>query len=70
MKQLKKNTRSICKKKPSPQLLPLSAMILAGLTSSYGVHAQEIANGTEQQLPTVTVQAEADKPDGYRATTT
>ncbi|AJP48634.1 TonB-dependent receptor [Rugosibacter aromaticivorans] len=70
MNQLTKNTSSIYKKKPSPQLLPLSAMILAGLTSSHVVNAQEIANGTEKQLPTVTVQAEADKPDGYRATTT
>lgn len=70
MNHLKKHTRRICNKKPPSQLLPLGAMILAGLTNSHAVNAQEMADKKEKQLPTVTVQAEADRPEGYRATTT
>ena len=64
------NTRSLGNKNPLPKLLPLSAMILANLASSPAANAQEAASTVEKQLPTVTVQAEAEKADGYRATTT
>ncbi len=63
-------TRSLRNKKQLPRLLPLSAMILAGLASSPVANAQEAASTVEKQLPAVTVQAEAEKADGYRATTT
>ncbi len=53
--------------KPSPKhprLLPLSAMMLAGLS------LPALAQEATKELPTVNVQADADKPDGYRATAT
>ncbi|HQN47221.1 MAG TPA: hypothetical protein PK034_09210, partial [Rugosibacter sp.] len=63
-------TRSLRSKNQLPRLLPLSAMMLAGLASSPAANAQEAASTVEKQLPAVTVQAEAEKADGYRATTT
>ncbi|MGB4765849.1 MAG: TonB-dependent receptor plug domain-containing protein, partial [Rugosibacter sp.] len=63
-------TRSLRNKNQLPKLLPLSAMILASLASSPAANAQEVASTVEKQLPAVTVQAEAEKADGYRATTT
>lgn len=52
-------------------LLPLGALMLAGLSafSSQAV-AQQTAGETARQLPAVNVQADADKPDGLRGTTT
>ena len=55
----------------SSQLLPLGAMMLAGLSGlSHPAAAQEKGLDPAKELPTVSVQADADKPDGYRATAT
>lgn len=53
---------------PSTGLLPLSAMMLAGLSLAPGALAQTAEPA--KQLSTINVQTEADKPDGLRATTT
>lgn len=59
--------------KPLPlfPLLPLGAMMLAGLTGFLpAASAQEKITDAAKELPTVNVEAEADKPDGYRASAT
>ncbi len=56
------------KRNPATTLLPLGAMMLAGFSGL--APAQESSAERVQQLPTVSVQAEAEKPDGYRATKT
>lgn len=56
---------------PVRSLLPLGAFMLAGLSAfTPAAMAQQVAPETAKELPTVHVQAEADKPDGLRATTT
>jgi catecholate siderophore receptor len=50
--------------KPSISLLPLGGVLLLGMTQP--AQSQEVA----KELATVKVEAAADKPDGYRATTT
>jgi catecholate siderophore receptor len=52
---------------PLPGLLPLGAMMLAGMSPLAG---SALAQEAAKELPTVRVQADADKPDGYRATAT
>jgi catecholate siderophore receptor len=49
-------------------LLPLGALMMAGLTQP--AWSQDTAPPKAKELPTVTVQADADRPDGARATTT
>lgn len=57
-------------KDPEPRaLLPLGALMLAGLSTLAPVLAQEAAPPIKE-LSTVNVQVDADKPDGLRATTT
>lgn len=52
-----------------PGLLPLGALMLAGLAPA--AYAQQQTEGDKPKvLPTINVQADADKPDGARATTT
>ena len=53
--------------KPLPGLLPLGAMMLAGMAPLAG---SAIAQEAARELPVVSVQADADKPDGLRATAT
>jgi catecholate siderophore receptor len=53
---------------PPARLLPLGAAMLAGL--SLGTQAAPARAADEKTLPTVSVSADADKPDGYRATAT
>ena len=48
--------------------MPLGAFMLAGVSSL--AKAQHSAPKTDKDLPTVDVKADADKPDGTRATTT
>jgi catecholate siderophore receptor len=64
---------------PRHGLMPLGALMLAGLSGlTSASYAQEAAQPASQQaekepakdLPAVKVQAEAEKPDGARATTT
>lgn len=50
------------------KLLPLGAFMLAGVSSL--AMAQQAAPEAAKNLPTVDVKADADKPDGVRATTT
>lgn len=56
---------------PRPALLPLGAFMLAGL-STLAPHAaaQQTTEAPARELPAVHVQADADKPDGLRASTT
>lgn len=51
-------------------LLPLGAMMLAGMTSLSAMAADSQSGTVEQQLSTVKVEAAAEQPDGYRATST
>lgn len=52
-------------------LLPLGALMMAGLVSNTAMAADQAdATGKAKELPTVNVQADADKPDGARATAT
>ena len=53
---------------PAGRLLPLGAMMLAGF--SLGAGATDLPTEGDQTLPTVNVLADADRPDGYRATVT
>lgn len=54
-----------------PKLPTLSAMVLAALSNLSVARAEETADkAAATQLPTVTVKADAEKADGYRATTT
>lgn len=56
---------------PARRLLPLGALMLAGFSSlAPQAMAQQAATPPAQVLPTINVQAEADKPDGLRASTT
>jgi catecholate siderophore receptor len=51
--------------------LPLGALMLVGISAfSSQAIAQQAVGETTRQLPAVNVQADADKPDGLRATTT
>lgn len=52
----------------SPRMLPLSALMLAGLVQH--ALAQDKGGEAAKELPTVNVQADAEQPDGYRATAT
>ena len=53
------------------RLLPLGAIALGIGVSSAPIYAQSLAQGQKDTvLPTINVEATADKPDGYRATTT
>lgn len=53
------------------RLLPLGALMLAGLSNiANPALAQQASADAAKELPTVKVQADADKPDGLRATTT
>lgn len=65
---MKKNRTQARKFKPSPRMLPLAAMMLAGFAQQ--AFAQDQGSEAAKELPTVRVQADADQPDGYRATTT
>lgn len=52
-------------------LMPLGALMLASLSPlAPSALAQQAADDTVQELPTVQVRAEAEKPDGARATVT
>lgn len=52
-------------------VLPLGALMMAGLAPlSHNALAQEATASKPKELPAVNVQADADKPDGARATTT
>ncbi|MDQ9168887.1 TonB-dependent siderophore receptor [Oxalobacteraceae bacterium R-40] len=53
---------------PATKLLPLGALMLVGM-STLAPHALA-QTATTETLPTVTVQGDADKPDGLRATAT
>ena len=52
----------------APRLLPLAAMMLAGVAQQ--AFAQGQGGEAAKELPTVNVQADAEQQDGYRATTT
>jgi len=68
---MKKRTAGSCNNNVSRQLLPLGAMMLVGLSGlSQPTSAQDKGGTAPKELPTVSVQADADKPDGYRATAT
>ncbi len=54
----------------APKLLPLGALMLAGFSAFAPQVSAQTTNDSLQQLPAVTVRADADKPDGMRATTT
>lgn len=55
----------------TPKLLPLGALMLAGWSVvAPPAFAQQATGESAQELPTITVRADADKPDGLRATTT
>jgi catecholate siderophore receptor len=56
------------RQQPARGLLPLGALMLAALAPQ--AMAQQAAGEQPKELPTVTVQADADKPDGLLATTT
>ena len=56
--------------RPSAPLLPLGAMMLAGFSAMPAAQAQQAEAEKARELPAVSVQADADKPDGYRATAT
>jgi outer membrane receptor for monomeric catechols len=59
------NTRN--RRHPAFAIRPLAAFMLGALSlNAVKVGAQD----TAKELPTVSVQADADKPDGYRATAT
>ncbi len=60
--------RFLARQSATSKLLPLGAFMLAG-ASSFAV-AQQVAPEPTKNLPTVEVKADADKPDGVRATTT
>ncbi len=60
--------RSLARQPVKSKLLPLGAFMLAG-ASSFAL-AQQAAPEPAKNLPTVEVKADADKPDGVRATTT
>lgn len=60
--------RSLARQPVKSKLLPLGAFMLAGV-SSFAI-AQQAAPEPAKNLPTVEVKADADKPDGVRATTT
>ncbi len=51
-------------------LLPLGAMMLAGMASLSAMAVDDKAAETAQQLSTVNVEAAVEQPDGYRATAT
>lgn len=51
-------------------LLPLGALMLAGLSVAHPALAQQANKEASKELPTVKVQADADKPDGMRAAST
>jgi catecholate siderophore receptor len=53
---------------PTSKLLPLGALMLAGLSNA--TLAQTAPEAAPKELGTVNIQANADKPDGLRATTT
>jgi len=56
---------------PQPGLLPLGALMLAGLsTFAPNVLAQQAASEPAQELHAIHVQADTDKPDGLRASAT
>jgi len=56
---------------PRPSLMPLGALMLAGLGGlNPAALAQQAAQEPAKDLPPIKVQAEAEKPDGARATTT
>lgn len=55
----------------APKLLPLGALMLAGFASmSSQAMAENAASEPAKELPTINVQADVEKPDGVRATTT
>lgn len=55
----------------APKLLPLGALMLAGFASmSSQAMAEPAASEPAKELPTINVQADVEKPDGVRATTT
>ncbi|MBX7200604.1 MAG: TonB-dependent receptor [Rhodospirillaceae bacterium] len=56
--------------RPSAPLLPLGAMMLAGFSAMPAAQAQQAEAEKARELPAVSVQADADKADGYRATAT
>lgn len=67
----KKSTSDYPDQETAHRLLPLGALMLAGLSILSPQASAEPATGeTTKTLPTITVQAETDKPDGLRATTT
>jgi catecholate siderophore receptor len=55
--------------RPTPVQNPRAARLLAGLLIAAPC-SPALAQEAAKQLPTVSVQADADKPDGYRATAT
>jgi len=65
-----RNTAASKKPPLAKKLLPLGAMMLAGVSPLPAAMAQQAADEAARELPTVRVQADADAPDGLRATTT
>lgn len=60
--------RHLTQRSAKSKILPLGAFMLAGV-SSFSI-AQQVVPDAAKNLPTVDVKADADKPDGVRATTT
>ena len=65
---MKKDKAQVPVNRRTTHFLPLGAIMLAGCILP--ATAQEQGGEAAMELPTVNVQADADRPDGYRATTT
>lgn len=65
---MKKDKAQVPVNRRTTHFLPLGAIMLAGCIQP--ATAQEQGGEAAMELPTVNVQADADRPDGYRATTT
>lgn len=63
------NTSSCMQATARPALLPLGALMLAGLSTLAPQAMAQTPAEAPTQMPTITVRADADKPDGLRATT-